>query len=96
MEDILDPNRNVDGAVRTTTLVLNDGDVLSGLLRREEGELVIYAEASGKEQSVPKKNIKERHPSELSLMPDNFAEVIPANEFNELIAFLLTKIATKK
>ena len=96
MEDILDPNRNVDGAFRTTTLVLNDGDVLSGLLRREEGELVVYAEANGKEQSVPKKNIKERHPSELSLMPDNFAEVIPANEFNDLIAFLLTKTATKK
>ena len=46
--------------------------------------------------SVPKKNIKERRHSELSLMPDNFADVISVNEFNDLIAFLLTKTATKK
>ena len=96
MEDILDPNRNVDGAFRATLFELNDGDVVSGLLRREEGELVIYAEATGKELSVPKKNIKSRRPSELSLMPDNFADTIPTAEFNDLIAFLLTKTATKK
>jgi putative heme-binding domain-containing protein len=96
MEDILDPNRNVDPAFRGTMFVLNDGDVVSGLLRREEGELVIYAESTGKEQSLPKKNIKERRPSELSLMPENFADTIPSGDFNDLIAFLLTKTGAKK
>jgi putative heme-binding domain-containing protein len=96
MEDILDPNRNVDGAFRATLFEMKDGDVVSGLFRREEGELVIYAESTGKELSLPKKNIKERRQSELSLMPENFADTIPANEFNDLIAFLLTKTATKK
>jgi len=96
MEDILDPNRNVDPAFRTTMFVLSDDDVVSGLFRREEGESVIYAEATGQEKSVPKKNIKERRPSELSLMPENVAETIPVGEFNDLIAFLLTKTATKK
>ena len=96
MEDILDPNRNVDGAFRATLFELKDGDVISGLFRREEGELVIYAESTGKELSVAKKNIKERRQSELSLMPENFGETIPANEFNDLIAFLLTKTGTKK
>jgi putative heme-binding domain-containing protein len=96
MEDILDPNRNVDPAFRTTMFVLNDDDVVSGLFRREEGESVIYAESTGKEKAVPKKNIKERRPSELSLMPENVAEIIPADEFNDLIAFLLTKTATRK
>ncbi len=96
MEDILDPNRNVDSAFRATLFELKDGDVVSGLLRREEGELVIYAESTGKELSVAKKDIKERRQSELSLMPENFGETIPANEFNDMIAFLLTKTATKK
>src|SRR5204863_6978846 len=90
MEDILDPNRNLDPAFRTTMFVLNDDEVVSGLFRREEGEVVVYAESTGKELSVPKKKIKERRQSELSLMPDNFADVIPANDFNDLIAFLLT------
>ncbi len=96
MEDILDPNRNVDGAFRATLFELNDGDMVSGLFRREEGELVIYAESTGKELSVPKKSIKARRQSELSLMPDNFADIIPANEFDDLMAFLLSKTATKK
>ncbi len=96
MEDILDPNRNVDPAFRSTMFVLNDDDVVSGLFRREEGELLIYAESTGKELSVPKKNIKERRPSELSLMPENFADTIPLNDFNDLIAYLLTKTGTKR
>jgi putative heme-binding domain-containing protein len=96
MEDILDPNRNVDTAFRATLFELSDGDIVSGLLRREEGELVICAESTGKEFSVPKKNIKSRRASELSLMPENFADVIPLNEFNDLIAFLASKTATKK
>src|SRR5262249_13157402 len=37
-EDVLDPNRNVDRAFRSTLFSLKDGDVVSGLFRREEGE----------------------------------------------------------
>lgn len=96
IEDILDPNRNVDSAFRTTTLLLADGDVTSGLFRREEGAMLVLAESTGKEISIPKKSIKERRESETSLMPENFGEVIPSNEFNDLLAFLLTKTATKK
>jgi putative heme-binding domain-containing protein len=96
MEDILDPNRNVDTAFRSTLFVLSDEDMVSGLFRREEGELVIYAESTGKEQSIPKKKIKERRQSELSLMPENFADTIPVTDFNDLIAFLLTKSGAKK
>ena len=91
MEDILDPNRNVDRAFRTTLLVLKEGDVQSGLFRREEGEMLVLAEATGKEISVPKKDVRERRESETSLMPDNFSDVIPLEEFNHLMAFLLSK-----
>ena len=91
MEDILDPNRNVDRAFRTTLVVLKDGDVQSGLFRREEGEMVVLADSTGKEVSIPKKEIKERRESESSLMPDNFSDVISAEDFNNLIAFLLSK-----
>lgn len=91
MEDMLDPNRNVDRAFRSTLLLMNDGDVQSGLYRRDEGEMVIMAQSNGKEISVPRKDIRERRTSETSLMPDNFGEAIPKGDFNDLIAFLLTK-----
>ena len=91
LEDVLDPSRNVDRAFRTTVLVLKDGDVQTGLFRREEGEMLVLAESTGKEVSVAKKDVKERRESETSLMPDNFSDVIPPNDFNNLMAFLLSK-----
>ena len=92
-EDILDPNRNVDGSFRTTLLVLKDGEVTSGLFRREEGELVVLAESTGKEIGVAKKDIAERRQSETSLMPENFGELLTQEDFNNLMTYLLSKKA---
>jgi putative heme-binding domain-containing protein len=89
LEDVLDPNRNVDHAFRSHTLVMKDGDIVTGLPRREEGELLILADSTGKEFSVAKKDIQERQESTVSLMPENFGEVIASNDFNNLVAFLL-------
>jgi putative heme-binding domain-containing protein len=91
LEDIVDPNRNVDVNFRTHILVLKDGDVVSGLFRREEGELVILADSTGKEITIPKKEIESQRQSETSLMPSNVAEIIPEQDFLNLLAFLLSK-----
>ncbi len=96
IEDIVDPNRNVDSAFRSTNFLLDDDDIVSGLFRREEGEQLVYADSTGKEQSIAKKRVKERRPSELSLMPEGLAEGLPPQELNDLIAFLLTKNGAKK
>jgi putative heme-binding domain-containing protein len=94
-EDILDPNRNVDRAFRQTVLTLKDGDVQSGLFRREEGDLLVFADGTGKEFSVKKGNVTERRESEQSLMPDNFGESLPVAQFNHLLAYLLSQRLTK-
>ena len=91
IEDVLDPNRNVDLNFRTQIVVLKDGDVVSGLLRREEGELLVLVDSMGKEVSIPKKDIDSRRQSETSLMPANFGEVIPEQDFDNLLAYLLSK-----
>jgi putative membrane-bound dehydrogenase-like protein len=91
IEDVLDPNRNVDINFRAQILVLNDDDVVSGLVRREEGELLVLADSTGKETSIPKKNIKSRRSSETSLMPANFGDIIPEADFENLISYLLSK-----
>jgi putative heme-binding domain-containing protein len=93
VEDVLDPNRNVDPAFRTTVVILTDGRVITGLQRREEGETLVFADNTGKEVSVSKKEIKTRNESKFSLMPDNFGEVIPQADFNDLLSYLLSKTA---
>jgi putative heme-binding domain-containing protein len=96
LEDVLDPNRNVDQAFRLTTLNLKSGQVVSGLLLREEGEVFVLADAQGKEVRVSKTSVEERTVSQLSPMPANFADQVPPADFNQLIAFLLAQRVSKQ
>src|SRR5206468_4911664 len=48
LEDMIDPNRNVDPAFRMTRMTLKDGRDLQGLVLREEGEVVVLADDKGK------------------------------------------------
>lgn len=89
LEDLLDPNRNVDQAFRMTTLNLNNGQIVSGLLLREQGAVLVLANAQGQEVNVPKDTVEERATSQLSPMPANLAEQIPESDFYDLLAFLL-------
>lgn len=89
LEDILDPNRNVDQAFRSTILNLTNGQIVSGLLLREEGAILVMADPQGKEVRVAKNTVEERVVSPLSPMPANLADVISEADFYHLLAFLL-------
>lgn len=89
-EKILDPNRNISEAFRTYTIKLKGGKVMTGLYRRDEGEVIVFADIGGKEFSVPKKDIAEQKASKYTLMPDHFGNVLSEGEFNNLIAYLLS------
>jgi putative heme-binding domain-containing protein len=89
VEDVLDPNRNADPAFTPSLITLKDDTSITGLLRREEGEMLVFVDTLGKEVAVPKNEITERRESQLSLMPANFGEVLTVAEFHDLMAFLL-------
>ena len=89
LEDVLDPNRNVDAAFRATTLNLLDGRALTGLLVREEGAVLVLADAEGKEQRIPKADVERRATTAMSPMPANFGEKLKEDEFYQLLAYLL-------
>ncbi len=91
MEDILDPSRNVDQAFRVTSLYLKSGQIVSGLLLREEGQVFVLADSQGKEVRVPKKDVEERTLSQQSPMPANFADQLSEPDFYHLLAFLLAQ-----
>jgi putative heme-binding domain-containing protein len=89
LEDTLDPNRNVDQAFRLTALELKDGQVVTGLLLREEGAVLILADQQGKEVRVPGGNVEARSTAQMSPMPANIAELITPDEFYNLMAYVL-------
>ena len=67
----------------------------SGLFRREEGELLVFADTTGREFSLKKGDVVELKESDQSLMPENFGETLAQEDFNSLLAYLLSKQAAK-
>jgi len=96
LEDILDPNRNVDQAFRATIFALKSGQSVTGLVLREEGEIYVLADAQGKEVRVPKNTVEERSVSQLSPMPANLVDQITEMDFYHLMAYLLQQRAPKE
>ncbi|MBI3854739.1 MAG: HEAT repeat domain-containing protein, partial [Planctomycetes bacterium] len=95
LEDILDPNRNVDQAFRATLIKTNDDRVISGLVLREEGQLLVVQEAADKETKIALKDIQQRVLSQLSPMPGNVVDALPEADFYDLLGYLLQQRGQK-
>jgi putative heme-binding domain-containing protein len=89
LEDILDPNRNVDEAFRTTMVTTNDGRVISGLKLREEGSDLVLADSTGKEVRIAAADIDEVAVSHLSPMASNMLDQIGEQNLPDLLAYLM-------
>jgi putative heme-binding domain-containing protein len=90
IEDILDPNRNVDPLFRQTTFETTDGGVFIGANVRDQGDSILFADLTGKDITLKKAVIKKQSTSALSLMPPVFESAIPAQDFNDLLSYLLS------
>jgi putative heme-binding domain-containing protein len=101
IEDVLDPNRNVDPNFKTTVYILKDGRVLSGLFRRQEGKKITIADSNGKELSFEESAVEQKQASPNSLMPSNVGTSMLETDFYDLLAYLLAQktrggVTTKK
>lgn len=90
-EDILDPSRNVDQQFRATTLALKNGQFVTGLLLRKEGNVLVLADTKGKEQRYPLAEVEARQVSQTSPMPADWADQISESDLYDLVAFLLNQ-----
>jgi putative heme-binding domain-containing protein len=96
LEDTLDPNRNVDQAFRMTSLTLKKGQIVQGLLLREEGAVLVMADDKGKEVRIASKDVDERNVSQMSPMPADLGKQIPETDFYHLMAYLLAQKPAKR
>jgi putative heme-binding domain-containing protein len=93
LEDVLDPNRNVDANFRATILALGDGQIVNGLIVREEGPILVLVDNKGKEQRIPSGTVEQRTQSKLSPMPANVSDLLSPQELYDLLAYLLKQRA---
>jgi putative heme-binding domain-containing protein len=91
IEDILDPNRNVDPAFRQTIIETTDGRTLSGVNLRAQGELLVLNDVEGKEISVARNQVKTQTGSKLSLMPAIFEQALTEQQLADVISYLISE-----
>jgi putative heme-binding domain-containing protein len=89
LEDVLAPNRNVDVAFRTTTIVTKEGKAYSGLLKELEGDRVSIIDSQAKDTVLPSNDIEERRLESSSPMPSNIGETLTESQLRDLISYLL-------
>jgi putative heme-binding domain-containing protein len=87
-EDILLPNLNVDKAFRSTTFLLDDGSIKSGLIRQENDQTIELIGSDAKSVSFSIADVVERRTSEQSLMPGNMGELLNQQQLADLLQFL--------
>ena len=89
LEDVLAPNRNVDVAFRTTTVVTNEGKAYSGLLKELEGNRVSIIDGQAKETILQTDTIEERQAATTSPMPSNVGDTFSETQLRDLVTYLL-------
>jgi len=94
-ESIFDPNKVIIEGFQPTLIKTKDGKILSGMIRDEGDEALWVWEANGKKTEIFKRDIGSRKSLNVSYMPDNFPELMTAQESADLIAYLLTLKAEK-
>lgn len=89
LESILQPSKEIAPRFVPWTIVKTDGVTLVGMLIGEKVDgAQIYATERGESFTVMPLDIEERHPREISIMPDNLVDGMTIGELRDLLAFL--------
>ena len=88
LTNLLDPNLVIGKGYEGWTLLTEDGRALSGLLVEDSPNRVVLKVAGGKEEVVPRAEVKTLEKSEVSLMPEDLEKTLSEEEFRNLVAYL--------
>jgi putative heme-binding domain-containing protein len=89
MRDIVNPSFSINPDYIGHILVMKDGKVLTGVLRDEDGQLILGDE-KGNSTKIVRSEIEQMKPAQVSVMPTGLHEKLTKNELRDLMTFLLT------
>lgn len=87
IESVFYPNRKIKEGYNSILVETKDGEEVSGILARENNEQLVLRDATDREVSVPKNNIKSRAMGN-SLMPSGLIDSLSGGERLDLFRFL--------
>ncbi len=87
--DIIHPSFAINPDHLGQVVVLDNGQVLTGVLRTENGKLLL-GDAEGKVTEIDRREIETIKPSSVSVMPQDLEKKLTGEQFRDLMTFLLT------
>ncbi len=92
LRSILEPSVVIDEKYRIMFVTTRDGAAFAGTIVEENDQRLLLAldPLAGKNQSVPRSQIKSREPSPISPMPPGLLSTLTADEILDLLAYLTT------
>jgi putative heme-binding domain-containing protein len=89
LQNIVDPSAVVAPAYRMSTVALNDGRVLNGIVVDQPGP-TLAIQTPTERLIINRADVEQIRKSELSLMPDGLLDVLPESEIRNLFAYLMS------
>ncbi len=96
LQEILDPNRNVDSRYISYVAATKEGLIRTGILSSESSNSVTLTAAEGKQFTLLRAEIDELRATGKSLMPEGMEKDLSHQAVADLIAFLKSLPATSK
>ncbi|MBM4016381.1 MAG: hypothetical protein FJ293_15635 [Planctomycetes bacterium] len=87
LDALVHPSAAIAFGYEPWLVTLRSGDIVSGFLLAD-GDPLILKEASGARRTIAAAEVQSKRRSKLSLMPDNVATGLTAQEIADLVAFL--------
>src|SRR5439155_8800950 len=88
LDNILNPSANIAFGYEPWLVKTKAGDVYSGFILAD-GESVVIKESSGEQRTIPGNQVVLRKKQPMSIMPDNVALGLSAQDLADLAEFLL-------
>jgi quinoprotein glucose dehydrogenase len=95
IESILTPSRTIAPSFGSVTILLHDGQILSGVKTVETPTEVVLVDNQAQKHILPKVHIDQQKPSLQSAMPEELEKRLTEQEFVDLIAFLMSLKASR-
>jgi quinoprotein glucose dehydrogenase len=87
LESIVMPNAKITEGFQTTTMLLDTGRIVSGVLRREDGKHAVLVDAEGREVVVDLDAVEEQSQG-VSAMPEDLVKQMTRRELRDLVEYL--------
>jgi putative heme-binding domain-containing protein len=93
IESVTRPNAKIVEGFQTTSLLLDTGTVVTGILRHEDDEKAVLLNADGKEVEVELDAVEDRAQG-LSAMPEDLMKFMSHRDLRDVVEFLSSQRKT--